>query len=402
MPVRTSKKLLIFTTHPIQYQVPIWRALASGEDVEPLVVFRDAQNTKGYVDPEFGIKIQWDIPLLEGYLYIILKSGSPLRWTLAEYWRHWTRLLQIIDDFSPDCVMICAYAPFVFYVGALLASLRMQIPIIMRAETTDRAVPRSSAQAIMRSIVLRAMYKQLAGFLAIGQASRQHYLAKGVDTHKIGFSPYNIDTELFAQMSNRWLAQRETLRTEFGLGDQQIVFLFSGKLVPKKDPLTIAKAISLLPHTVREKVALLVVGEGELRSEFEARCREMGCRSYFVGFQNQTQLGSFYAMADFLILPSTFGETWGLVVNEAMQFGLPAIVSDLVGSWHDLVNEETGFVFPAGDAVALANILTDVTVLTKDKIAAMRCACQEQIKSYSVEAATDGIIEMVKRVLTCE
>ena len=44
------------------------------------------------------------------------------------------------------------------------------------------------------------------------------------------------------------------------------------------------------------------------------------------------------------------GETWGLVVNEAMNFGLPVLVSDMVGCKDDLVEENgNGFVFQTGD-----------------------------------------------------
>ncbi len=73
------------------------------------------------------------------------------------------------------------------------------------------------------------------------------------------------------------------------------------------------------------------------------------------GFQNQRRIAATYAAADALVLPSTSGETWGLVVNEAMACGLPVIVSDQVGCAPDLVLEdETGFTYPCGDVAALA------------------------------------------------
>lgn len=62
-----------------------------------------------------------------------------------------------------------------------------------------------------------------------------------------------------------------------------------------------------------------------------------------------------YAAADVLVLSSSFQETWGLVVNEAMACALPAIVSDRVGCAPDLVIPgETGEVFPAGEVATLS------------------------------------------------
>jgi glycosyltransferase involved in cell wall biosynthesis len=64
-------------------------------------------------------------------------------------------------------------------------------------------------------------------------------------------------------------------------------------------------------------------------------------------------------MADVLILPSQSGETWGLVVNEALQFGLRVIVSDIVGSGRDLIRDtDDGWIFPSGDIDELATVIS--------------------------------------------
>lgn len=65
-----------------------------------------------------------------------------------------------------------------------------------------------------------------------------------------------------------------------------------------------------------------------------------------------------YVAADVVVLPSDYGETWGLVINEAMATGLPAIVSNRVGCAGDLVVDgETGAVTPFGEPSAIAQKL---------------------------------------------
>ena len=240
---------------------------------------------------------------------------------------------------------------------------------------------------------LRLFYSQCAFFLAIGQNSRQHYLARGVPPERIGWSPYCIDTDMLERQVIEYLPQRTQLRREFGFDDKQIVFIFSGKLVDKKDPLTLASALESMSAAAREQIALLVLGEGALRPIFEARCRAvLGPRVVFAGFVNHTQIGRYYAAADCLVLPSGWGETWGLVVNEAMQFGLPAIVSNQVGCHRDfIIQGETGFVYPMGDARSLFVQMLKVEEMLKIDRAIVAAQCQQKVSRYSLTEAYQGI-----------
>jgi glycosyltransferase involved in cell wall biosynthesis len=112
------------------------------------------------------------------------------------------------------------------------------------------------------------------------------------------------------------------------------------------------------------------------------------------GFVNQSQLGSYFAAADVFVLPSEF-ETWGLVVNEAMYFGLPVIVSDRVGCRHDLVIPgKTGEVFHHGDVKSLSLLLDYFLGDSSERIMAGLKA-REHIKKFSVQAAADGIAKAV-------
>ena len=72
----------------------------------------------------------------------------------------------------------------------------------------------------------------------------------------------------------------------------------------------------------------------------------------FAGFLNQTEISRAYVAADCLVLPSDHGETWGLVVNEALASDLPCLVSDACGCAEDLVGQKLSF--PMGDRKALA------------------------------------------------
>ena len=108
------------------------------------------------------------------------------------------------------------------------------------------------------------------------------------------------------------------------------------------------------------------------------------------GFVNQSQLGAYFLAADALVMPSLH-ETWGLVVNEAMHFGMPVVVSDRVGSAADLVRPgETGLIYPAGNVSALARCL-EVLSAESDGARRMGRAARDHVEKYTIAASARGI-----------
>jgi glycosyltransferase involved in cell wall biosynthesis len=149
-------------------------------------------------------------------------------------------------------------------------------------------------------------------------------------------------------------------------------------------------------RTVAANASLLVVGTGELLEQARRKVEAGMLPVTFTGFLNQTEITQAYCAADCLVLPSV--ETWGLVVNEAMVCGLPAIVSDRVGCGPDLVEHgKTGYIFPFGDVDALAEKLL---LVARDKPALLRMSefARERVQSYSVEAAVKGTLEAIDAV----
>ena len=125
------------------------------------------------------------------------------------------------------------------------------------------------------------------------------------------------------------------------LAPTDLVLLWSAKMTPVKAPFLLVEALAALPEAVRRRFWFVAMGDGPLRQSFEAQLKGLlPGRTRFLGFCNQSEIGRGYAMADALVFPSTQGETWGLVVNEALQFGLAVIASDHPGCVADLLSSE--------------------------------------------------------------
>src|SRR6185312_5318202 len=143
---------------------------------------------------------------------------------------------------------------------------------------------------------------------------------------------------------------------------------------------------------------LLIVGDGEERARLETRALELvleGVR--FPGFRNQSELPSFFALADVFVLPSRH-EPWGLIVNEAMAAGCAVIVSNEVGAHADLVtNGVEGFVFPVGDIEALATDLGRV-LSSPEQARRMGEAAKARVATWDFEADVRGLRQALTAV----
>ncbi|HYA13822.1 MAG TPA: glycosyltransferase family 4 protein [Syntrophales bacterium] len=173
---------------------------------------------------------------------------------------------------------------------------------------------------------------------------------------------------------------------------EDVCFLYVGKLIPKKRIFDLLRALEEA-CLGRENIRALVVGAGELMEYAQQFASERRLPVTFTGFLNQTEILKAYTAADCLVLPSDFGETWGLVVNEAMACGLPAIVSERVGCGPDLVDDGvTGYIFPFGHVEGLAQKLIAMAEDSENRIHMGENALR-RIQDYSVEKAVEGTLQ---------
>ncbi len=131
------------------------------------------------------------------------------------------------------------------------------------------------------------------------------------------------------------------------------IILFTAKYIPKKRPMDLLRAVRLLN---RKDIMLVMVGEGILRKEMEEYVRKEKMDNVrFVGFVNQSLISLYYVSADLFVMCSGMGETWGLSVNEAMNFALPVVITETCGCSNDLIDEgENGFIVEEANTTQLA------------------------------------------------
>ncbi|MBI3866297.1 MAG: glycosyltransferase family 4 protein, partial [Planctomycetia bacterium] len=313
----------IVTTHPIQYQVPWFRALAAEAEID-LTVFYGQLPDGSLQGDGFGVSFEWDTPLLDGYRYQVLPNVAK-RPSVTTFWGCDTPALHdIIRRGQFDAVIVNGWVAK-SCLQALVACRRAGVPCIVRGESN--AMRR---RAWWKRMIHRQLLHQYAAFLVIGSSNAEFYRSHGIPPQRMFPGRYCVDNARFASAADSLRRDRNGLRAAWGIEADVPVFLFCGKFIPKKHPLTLLRAASLA-HRRGARLHLLLVGDGELRNDCERIAHEMQLPATFAGFINQSRLPEAYVASDCLVLPSDDGETWGLVVNEAMACGVPAVVSDRAG-----------------------------------------------------------------------
>ena len=339
----------VLATHPIQYYAPWYRALSSLMDLE--VYFSHRQTPAGQAAAGFGVAFDWDVPVLEGYRHTFLINRARRPGVDRFFGCDTPDIARIIAAEQFDAFIVHGWATWSYW-QAILACWRTRTPVLVRSDS-NLLTPRPGWWRLVKWPLFRTLLSRFDGYLIVGEASRRYLLHYGAEASRCFPAPHSVDNAFFAARADAIRPDRDRLREALGIRPDAVVFLFAGRLVDVKRPEVFVQALATAA-VKSHAVTGLVVGDGPLREEAESHARRRGAPIRFTGFLNQTDMVSAYVVSDVLVLPSR-SETWGLVVNEAMACGIPAIVTEGVGCVGDLLLPgRTGVVVPVDDSEALA------------------------------------------------
>ena len=381
-------RLTMVQTHPVQYEAPWFRYIAANCPEIDLTVVYAARPTAAQQGVGFARPLEWDTNLLDGYSSRLVREGRPGEVFATGRFRGLDvkEIGEVIVASQPDVVLVPGWHSITL-VRALLAARSAGIPVLYRGDTDNLAAP-AGWRRLAWNMKTRALLAVYSRYLSVGTRSRQYLLDHGVSPTRVFASGHAVDNECFAANAAPHLTPsgRAAARAACGARPGDFLVLFAGKLEHQKRPLDAVRAVaSMGPNAV-----LAIAGSGHLDGEICAEATRLGTRIASLGFVNQSRLGAVYAAADCLVLPSAH-ETWGLVVNEAMATGLPAVVTDQVGCAPDLVvPEETGEICRPDDSADLARALKRVRA--RGARETMAPACRVRVARHGFEAATTGLV----------
>lgn len=397
---RTSYRLGILVSHPIQYYAPWFRQLAARLDLE--VFYAHQQDGKGQASAGFGVEFAWDIPLLEGYPFRWLKNVARNPGLSRFGGCDTPELYDLISPDRFDAFLVIGWNRKSSW-QAIRACWKTGVPILMRGDSQLPMVT-SRLKSLIKALPYRWFLPRIDGHLYVGQRNREYLQHYGVPNDRLFSCPHFVDNEFFAARAREAVADGRVaaIRRDLGIPEDAFLALFVGKLIQKKNPQHFIQAIKAAAKEASgssRPIHGLVVGSGPLEAECRALAAKRSDRIHFAGFKNQTELPAYYAAVDALVLPSDGTETWGLVVNEAMACGAPCIVSSACGCSEDLIDEgQTGYTFPTGCVSTLSRRLQELSNDIVSRAHEVRHAVDERICRHSIESAANGLLEAISRI----
>jgi len=397
---RAPYRVLYVVSHPIPYQEPLLRRLSKHPRIDLTVRFLSDFSTSSHEDPGFGGTVDWQTPLATGYRHEFATHNKrpPNRLTGA-FGEAFHGLTQSIRSSQFDAMWFHGYHHIANWRAAMIAK-RRGLPLIVRGETA--AFDQPTHRAPWKTRVLRQVAKNADALLAIGSANARFWQSHGAPADRVFFVPYAIDNAWFQARADIARDRRADFRRELGLHPHRPVILFVGKLLQRKRVDDLVRAAHAASSNLQEarRPYLIIAGDGPERQGVERlTAHTIGMdRTRFVGFQPPHALPRLYDLATALVLPSD-NEPWGLVVNEAMACGTPAIVTDRVGAGPDLVRQgRTGFIGRCGDVAGLAghieSVCADPTLADQ-----LGRAARAHIEPFSFASDEKGLLRALDRVI---
>jgi glycosyltransferase involved in cell wall biosynthesis len=243
-------------------------------------------------------------------------------------------------------------------------------------------------QTFFKGFLKRLFFRLLDGVFCYGRRAAEYAASYGAAPKKIIKSCHSA-------------ALPEGYRPEGALTERCVSFsashspryLYVGRLAQEKSVDCLLRAFALV-RKARPSSKLAIVGRGPQEAELRQLAESLGIADSveFAGSKFDQALIDEYLQASCLILPS-YSEPWGLVVNEALSFGCPVIVSNRCGCVPELVADfQSGFGFEWGNVTELSEKMK-LAPDTFSDVAATANYCIRSVQAYTPTAAASDLLE---------
>ena len=387
-------KLAIIAPHPVQYHFPLFKEVEKLSNIDSKVLYCDDMGVEDIYEEEFKTTIKWDIPMLDGYKYEFLKNYS-----LKPYSGFFSRvnpaLFSEISKNKYNSILIQGYNTLSCWIAFFAAKLA-GAKVIWRGESTLKGDENSSLwKKHLKKIILSRFFNVCDAVMYSCSGNKDYLQFYGVPESKLFPIPCAVDNDFFQSEKRKYLGKENKIRKGLGIGEDDFVVLFSARFTSRKRPLDLLKAIKQINH---DNMLVLFVGDGPERSVMEKFTQDYHIKSLFTGFVNQSEISRYYSVSDIAVVISDYDPS-PKAMNEAMNFELPIIATDVVGTAHDLVKDGVnGFIIKVGDintTAAKIDYFNKNRLITK----AMGKKSLDIVKNWNLQADAKGVEKAVQFVM---
>jgi len=263
-----------------------------------------------------------------------------------------------LSRINPGLLLCVAKYDIVFLHGmgvlsywiSFFGSLFWRKTILMKGEATPElyeGIPRLRAK--VRIWLYRQVLKRCRCVFYSCEGNRAFWKLHGVPDTKLRPLPCAVDNSYFQTQAHSLRQKRLELRRAYDIAETDTVFVMACRMTNRKRPHDLVDAAIVLHNEGMSNFTLLFIGDGPERAKLEHRCAQEGIKANFTGFMPESRISEGYIQADVGVVISEYDPS-PKAMNEMMNFEMPVICSNVVGTVLDLVKPgQNGFAIPVGD-----------------------------------------------------
>ncbi len=376
-------KILVVTNIIPPYRIPLYNYIYLIKHFDfKVIALGEKEANRDWKIPKN--KIEFNYKILPGFHKFIWSKEIAIHLN----WGLWKAILK----YDPDIVITSGYDMLAYWEAFLYCKIFKKKFILWNGTTLLSSKKTRGFKSHLKQIIIRGADR----YITYGTKAAEYLIHMSAPTGRIHVGINTGDMNWFRKKVKEF-NQDENIRIERSKYPN-ILMLYVGRLSNNKGVFQILKALIELQDT---DIGLLIVGSGPQGKELKQLCKDQKLKNvYFKGFQQQDSLPRFYAVADFLILP-TFKEVWGLVVNEALASGLYVLCSDRAGAAYDLIKEGwNGILFDPHSIEELITLIRKAKEQIEDIRARRQAISEHACQEFSIECSAKAFSDAVEAVIS--
>ena len=323
------KKIAILTNIIPPYRLPLFNGIAKTHKLDVLICKENEENRNWKIESNN----LFNIVKLRGIDLTLRNSLGDYRFIYLKF----TVVFYLLFK-RPDYIII-GDASFTSYLTAFFCKI-LHIKYMWWNEVLPfTPISKGFVDKLRAYSIRNANHHFVSGTLA-----KEFIKSYGIKESSITIIPDAIDNDKYFSLYKKYKSQRDKLREEYKIKANEFVFLYVGQFIKRKNIILMLEAF-YKAYKEDNNLKFILVGGGE---EFETikkfvKVNNLENSIITKEFVEIEELSQIYTISDSLIIVSE-SEPWGMIVNEAMCFGLPILASYTVGASADLVDEKSGIV----------------------------------------------------------
>ena len=328
--------LIIVDPFPVNYKVGIWRELNSTLKIKFKVIFLYDHVFHDHYDSGFNTIRKYDRSLLDGFTSINYKN-------LIGF-------LNIIKE--SKVVLLHGYNLGQNWI-VLFFSKIFKTKIIWRGESSLRGIENKiNLKQKIKKYLLTFFFKNCDAVLYSCSGNKEFLKFYGVNKNKLFYVQCAVDNQFLKDQKNKILKGHNVLPETIGVNRGHLIILFVARFTKRKRQLDLLHALKRLNNS---NITTIFIGDGPEKKNMQDFASKNKINAKFMGFLDQVEIIKYYILADVKVVLSDYDPS-PKALNEAMNFSLPVIVTDIIGTAKDLVkNGENGFIVEVGNISSISN-----------------------------------------------